>query len=156
MKKSNILFALTSNVHTDDAPEVYSQIINALTSVACAEVMNHLWNVRKGLTDTPDLDTRNMQDEDARGNEANDVISEMAGHEVRMSSLKAAQILDAIRFTLYSDMHAWGEFDNEQALYFTPPASITARPNYNQPMSAELYMQYRIEIGRASCRERVL
>jgi len=146
MKHANLIDILTKDLHSDDAPRMYCIVINTLTGVVCSQTMRHIGMVRRHeITDEPTLDTRNEQDENSRGQEVQDFLHESNGFSTPMLPMKIAQICDGIRYSLYSEMHAWGEFADESALIMTPVQSITARPNYDQPMSAQMYMQFRID-----------
>lgn len=145
MKNTNLIAALTTNLHSEDAPRTYAIIINALTGATCSNVMKHIYE-QKWIPE-PTLDTRNEADEATRGQEVIDAVTEMQGFAVAMPPLKTAQICDGIRYDMYQEMHGWGDFDaRTDALTYSPKVqSITARPNYDQPMPAELYMDFRIK-----------
>lgn len=149
MTKTNLITALTAAVHTDAAPQLYCTIINVLTGMTCSQTMKHIGMVLRheipsGL-DYSDLDLRNEQDEAARGVEVGDIMTAMSGFNVKDTPKYAAQVMDAIRYSLYEEMHAWGEYnDPEHLVREAKVQSITARRNYTQPMSAEMYMDFRI------------
>lgn len=153
LKKANLLALLTDSIHSEQAPFLYCALINALTGAACSQVINHLYDVRFSRTtdELPSLDERNEQDEADRGQDVVDFVSESNGFTVPMKPLEAVKIIDGIRHDLYSEMFQWGDFATEgecagkDPLVFTPPQAITARPNYNQPMSAQMYMDFRID-----------
>jgi hypothetical protein len=139
-------------VHSDDAPPLYRTIINTLTGAACSELMAHFAGVKSRIYSTngedlriPTLDERNEDDEHARGQALSDHMTAASGFTVELTPYRNAQILDGIRHTLYEEMPGWCEVaDQADALTNTPAYILGAGINYNQPMSAQMYMEYRL------------
>ena len=146
LKSKNLITLLTADVHSEQLPFTYKTIINTLTGIVGASLLQHLYAVKRGDI-TPTLDERNEQDEDARGQIAVDQVSEDFGASwVPMSAYKTASVADGIRHYLYEEMCGYGEY-KEDALLHTPPVDIHARVNYNQPMSLQMYLDFRVKMA---------
>ena len=144
----NLITILSDNVHSEDIPRNLKYLINALTGQACSSLMSHIYAVRRGEVVEPTLDARNEQDADIRGRELNDEHVNEIGFVAPMAHLKIAQICDGLRHTLYQELHRYGDYLDEQHLYVEPALSASSlRTNYDQPMSAELYMNLRVQLA---------
>lgn len=143
----NLIAQLTTDLHSEQVPQTYCIIINTLTGVVCSQLMRHIHATRRGeyTDDTSTLDTRNEADEATRGLAVANFVTESSGFEVAMTPYKIAQICDGIRHTMYEELHTYGEFNDSSALIRTPVAHLGAKVNFNQPMSAQMYMDFRIK-----------
>lgn len=142
--KTNPLALLTHDIHSDQVPNTYKLIINALTGIVGSNLMRHIKYGDSMVPAIPTLDERNEQDENKIGDAANDIRNEAFGiSHAPLSAFKIASIANGIRHSLYEEMHAYGEFDDAKYLNINAPYDIHARINYDQPMSLEMYMQYR-------------
>lgn len=145
MKKQNLIALLTTSVNTSEVPNTYKIIINTLTGLVGSSLINH---IKYPASVNPSLDERNELDENERGDEANAIRNEDYGiAHAQMPSYKVAQIADGIRHTLYDELHAYGEYEPSESLLRSPAYDVTKRINFNQPMSLEMYMDYRIKMA---------
>lgn len=127
-------------------------LINAFTASACNAMLAHLSLVKRGdftENDIPTLDQRNELDAETEGDEVSKQL--MAATGIATPSIPpylVSQLCDGIRFSLYQHLHAYGEFSDDKTLYREPKVvSLVGKINYDQPMSAEMYMNYRVKMA---------
>ena len=128
----------------DDKKRMLKLSINALTGITCGAMMSHLFRERAGMADIEiSIDGRNELDAKSRGTElkAENMFDNGYGEGMPLKTI--SQIANGIRVALYDELHRFGDFPHKNALYVTPVTGITERPNYDLPMSAQLYMEFR-------------
>ena len=147
LESKNLVTLLTTNIHSELVPFTYKTIINVLTGLVGSSLLRHSYERSRGEVAEPTLDERNEQDEAARGQASTDVINENFGVAwTPMSSFRTAALADGMRHYIYEELCAYGEF-KENALLHTPPVKITDRINYDQPMSLEMYLEFRVKMA---------
>lgn len=143
-KKQNLILLLTTDVHSEQVPNTYKIIINTLTGLVGSSLISHTKSKRRNHQETPTLDQRNEEDENTRGDKANEIRNEDFGilHAV-MTPHQIASIANGIRHTLYEELWSFGEFESADSLLRTPVFNINGKVNFDQPMSLQMYLDYR-------------
>lgn len=143
---------------------IYKATINALTSAVATNIIQHLANMRRpeltGMDDPqtgteagtiaslhgePTLDSRNAIDLAKDADEMGTEITKEMGYDTSTPPLRIAEICDGIRNTLYEEFEGIVDLAPPQALYRNPPPQ--GRPNYDQPMSLEFNLAFRIQMA---------
>lgn len=162
MKPTNLLNTIITDKHTEAEKKLlYKATINALTSAVASNILLHIAQSRRnvdtsieGLADPgaipslngePTLDERNAADLANAGDDFHTQQTNDAGHETPMRPLAIAEICDGIRVSLYEEFEGIVDLEPEAALYRNPKPKD--RINYDQPMSLEFNMAYRIRMS---------
>ena len=132
------------------AAVLYTKIINTLSG----QIVNHLkWHVimrRKedktdAFFDQLTVDHRNEQDEFARGQELKDYLTDASGHDTRMPHLKAAGILNGMRYALYDKLASFVDVPDPDVILVTMPKGVSVKELRAFPMGLELSLRGLIE-----------
>jgi hypothetical protein len=140
---------LNDNLHSDEIRINAKIIVNALTSETINSVLSHLISKRRILPNIePTLEARNEMDAQDIGDEVGAEIMENMGMAVNMKPIKIAELCDALRFNVYNELHRFTELpEAEEALTFAPKHNVEYVVNFDQPMSAEENIDFRIKMS---------
>jgi len=146
---------------------LYKATINALTSAVATNILAHISNKRRidvsGLDELhiptvgagaaasrngePTMDERNAQDLAHISAEFGKQMTEDAGHMVPTPPLEIAELCDGIRHTLYKEFESVIDLADEKALYRNPKPRPDGKINFDQPMSLEFNLAFRIQMA---------
>ena len=146
---------------------LYKATINALTSAVATNVLAHISNKRRidatgleelhiptvgagaaaSLDGEPTLDQRNAADMAQMAADFGQQMTADAGHLVAMPPLEIAELCDGIRHSLYKEFEAIVDLADEKALYRNPPGRLDGKVNFDQPMSLEFNLAFRIQMA---------
>lgn len=155
---NNFLYFIDAqeNMTTGAAAVLYTKLINALS----AKIVDHLrWHVilrNSGRLEEQSrqyfnelngktLDERNEADENERGQELKDYLTDISGHTVRMPHMKAAGILNGIRFSLYDKLASYVDVPNPDLIMNTIPEGVSMKELRTFPLGIETCLQGLIE-----------
>lgn len=166
MKRNLIHTLINSTSSIESKKRVHKHIINALTAATCSAMLSHCFAQRRGEiggnfgNDADELtalraghfggvDSRNELDAELAGEEARVHVRELQGFDPNVPAYKVAQLCDGIRYDVYELLHAFGEYPSDAVLFKSPVVGILERPNFDLPMSAELYLNMRVRMAGA-------
>jgi hypothetical protein len=146
---TNIIDALITDAGDNLEVRTNSKfLINALTAQVISSTMSFVARREANMADdgVASLDVRNEQDENARGQEVKDHMTNAAGHDLAMAAYKVADICDSIRYQVYDELaKALGPETPlaKDVLFHSPPKG--AKPSYDLPMSVVDMYDFRIK-----------
>lgn len=132
--------------------------VNALTGALVRESIFFVQQRRRGALgtnldemDPADVPTIDQFSEDERQNEAGRDLTEQQqfeqGHEVR-DPYKTMCILNGLRYRVYNDLYRFVDVPHPDVALFTEPKRVAGSPiNYDVPMSAERFVDFRIQVS---------
>lgn len=141
---------LNDDKHSDEIILNAKLLTNALTTQVVSLVIAHVAASRRPAEDSvPTNDERNEQDAEIAALISSLETRTEQGHESPILPLHIAEICDALRFNVYNELH---RFDDslptaDKALVHEEPRNPLAKINFNQPMSAEGNLNYRIKMS---------
>lgn len=140
-----------SNITSGAAAMLYTKIINTLSG----QITNHLrWHCilrkSKKLEDTAlfgemNADLRNEADENKRGEELTNYLTDASGHTVRMPHLKAAGILNGIRHAVYDKLAGFTDVPDPAVILYSIPNNVDPKALRALPMGIDLALRGMID-----------
>jgi len=99
-------FMYSADIITDEFILVATKLVNQLTNKVAFNLDLAVANMRRRALEPdvapPTLDERNEQDENARGQDLHDELTDMSGFEVQLTPIQKANIYEGLRQFLYS------------------------------------------------------
>jgi len=156
--------------HSDVAKTDLRLLCNALTGALVREAETFVRNRRKGITQPDEIADEysaaeehqpNLNDQDSEkdrldseGKTLDQLVAEAQGREFR-DPAKDMAILNGLRHFVYNDLFKFVDVPKaNSALYLEKPREEGKAPNWDQPMSAQRFLEFRIQLaGRVNERD---